>query len=286
MQEKIKLTGDQSPVKKIQPVSGGDINQAYYVQTANHEYFVKTNQDVPADFFQIEADGLERIRNTETIAVPAVYHVDHDDADQELALIMEWVDGQPTEQTGKRLGEQLAAMHATDAGAQYGLDQRTYVGSLTQQNHWYDNWVDYYRDKRLRPQLDLGISNGRITGIRQTKLEYLLINLERFIPAKPRTSLLHGDLWGGNWLTGAHGQPYLIDPSVLYGDHLFELAFTELFGGFPAPFYQSYQSSFPLEDYYEDVKPLYQLFYLLVHLNLFGEAYGSSVDRILDHYSV
>ncbi|UOQ50199.1 fructosamine kinase family protein [Gracilibacillus caseinilyticus] len=286
MQEKIKLMGDQSTIEKVQPVSGGDINQAYYVQTANHQYFVKTNQDVPADFFQIEADGLDRIRNTETIAVPAVYHVDHDAADQEMTLIMEWIDGRPTKQTGNWLGEQLAAMHTTDVGTQYGLDQRTYVGALTQNNHWYDNWVDYYRDKRLRPQMDLAITNGRMTGIRQARLEQLLVNLERFIPAKPRVSLLHGDLWGGNWLTGAHGQPYLIDPSVLYGDHLFEIAFTELFSGFPAHFYQSYQTSFPLEDYYEDVKPLYQLFYLLVHLNLFGEAYGSSVDRLLAHYSV
>ncbi len=96
---------------------------------------------------------------------------------------------------------------------------------------------------------------------------------------------MHGDLWSGNWLYNNEGVPYLVDPSFLYGDRHFELAFTYLFGGFSEAFYQGYKNVGTIEDYFDDVKPLYQLYYLLVHLNIFGEMYGSSVDSVLNHYS-
>ncbi|MGP4039508.1 fructosamine kinase family protein [Gracilibacillus sp. D59] len=284
MHTKLRLIGDDSPIQLVEPIAGGDINQAYYVQTAKKNYFIKTNQSVPSEFFKIEADGLERIRATNTIAVPQVYHYDIANGNEEIALIMEWVDGSKKASTGRILGENLAALHLADAGSSYGLDQTTFVGELTQENVWYDNWVDYYREKRLRPQMELAIKKGRMNGKRRERTESLLAHLDQYIPKVPRVSLLHGDLWGGNWLAGENGEPYLIDPSVVYGDHLFEIAFTELFGGFPADFYQSYQAAYPLEDYYQDVKPIYQLFYLLVHLNIFGEGYGGSVDRIITRY--
>ena len=125
---------------------------------------------------------------------------------------------------------------------------------------------------------------GTIKGNRYHLLTKLLERLEEWIPHHPSASLLHGDLWGGNWMNGADGKPYLIDPSILYGDHAFELAFTELFGGFSPSFYRAYEDVFPLPAEYENQKPLYQLFYLLVHLNMFGESYGGSVDRILKRY--
>lgn len=284
MQEKLALIGDHSPVQLVQPVAGGDINQAYYVQTEERNYFIKTNRGVPADFFQIEADGLERIRATNTIAVPTVYHYDIANGDEEITLIMEWIEGEKNTLTGRWLGEGLAALHLATSGTLYGLDQTTFVGELTQDNTWYDNWVDYYQEKRLLPQLELAIRKGRMNDKRRERMEALLACLDQYLPKIPHVSLLHGDLWGGNWLAGKNGEPYLIDPSIVYGDHLFEIAFTELFGGFSAYFYQSYQSVFPLEDYYEEVKPIYQLFYLLVHLNMFGESYGRSVDRILTRY--
>ncbi|WP_018933501.1 fructosamine kinase family protein [Gracilibacillus lacisalsi] len=284
MHEKLQLIGDNSPVQLVQPIAGGDINQAYYVQTAEKHYFIKTNQHVPADFFKMEADGLERIRATNTIAVPEVYYYDIAKGYEEMVLIMEWVEGNKSNSTGRVLGENLAALHLAETSSSYGLDQTTFVGELTQENIWYDSWVDYYREMRLRPQMEIAMEKGRMKGKRQKRMESLLVNLDQYIPKTPPVSLLHGDLWGGNWLVGKDGEPYLIDPSVVYGDHLFEIAFTELFGGFPADFYQSYQAVFPLENYYEEVKPIYQLFYLLVHLNLFGEGYGGGVDRILARY--
>ncbi|KAB8127141.1 fructosamine kinase family protein [Gracilibacillus oryzae] len=284
MQARLKQIGDNTDIKEITSISGGDINKAFYVKTEIREYFVKKNINVPADFFKIEADGLERLRATETIRVPEVYHVDIASGNEEIYLIMEWVGGEKSTATGKILGEKLAELHLSETDGLYGMSGTTFVGEITQENDWDDDWLYYYREKRLGAQLELGTRNGTIRGERRKQLEKLLMKLENYIPKNPRVSLLHGDLWGGNWITGPGGEPYLIDPSVVYGDHLFEIAFTELFGGFPADFYQSYQDSFPLADYYEEVKPLYQLFYLLVHLNLFGEGYGGSVDRIVGRY--
>ncbi|SHM63955.1 fructosamine kinase family protein [Gracilibacillus kekensis] len=286
MEDKLRSIGDYSKIKMIQSVSGGDINQAYFVETAEQTYFIKTNKQVPADFFQVEAEGLDRIRDTKTIHVPEVFHYDIAHNDEEIYLLMEWVEGEKHTSTGKWLGEDLAALHSTHVGKQYGLDSSTFVGEIRQENLLFDNWLDYYREQRLQPQMNLAISKGRMSGKRLERMEQLLSRLDQYIPSKPRVSLLHGDLWGGNWLAGLKGTPYLIDPSIVYGDPLFEIAFTELFGGFPGEFYASYQSILPLADYYEDIKPLYQLFYLMVHLNLFGEGYGTSVDRILKHYTV
>ncbi|MFD1065305.1 fructosamine kinase family protein [Oceanobacillus locisalsi] len=285
IEEKLKQIGDNTSIQTKTPVSGGDINRAYYVKTEKQAYFIKANQQAENGFFQVEVNGLERIRSTQTIAVPEVYHFDQSSEDQEMMLIMEWVQGEKTATTDRQLGEQLAAMHADGGFNQYGLDQSTYVGKLHQPNGWYNSWVDYFRECRLQRQFDLAMQFNRMNQNRRMKLQDLMDNLDKYLPRQPQVSLLHGDLWGGNWIAGQAGKPYLIDPSVLYGDHLFELAFTEVFGGFSNTFYSQYQNVFPLEDYYEEVKPVYQLFYLLVHLNMFGEAYGGSVDRILKRYT-
>ncbi|WP_152654986.1 fructosamine kinase family protein [Oceanobacillus sp. CFH 90083] len=286
LEEKLRQLGDNSTIETVTPVSGGDINRTYYIKTAKQAYFIKANSNVNSDFFEVEVNGLERIRSTQTIAVPEVYYFDKPSEEvQEMVLIMEWVQGEKTTAAEQQLGRQLATMHLADGFSQYGLEQSTYAGELIQTNGWHDDWVDYFREHRLQPQLGLAAQYNRMHQKRRLKLDALICDLDKYLPNQPRVSLLHGDLWGGNWITGQAGQPYLIDPSVLYGDYLFELAFTELFGGFSAAFYSSYQEILPLEDYYQDVKPIYQLFYLLVHLNMFGEAYGSSVDHILKRYT-
>lgn len=285
LEEKLKQIGDNSTIETMTPVSGGDINRAYYVKTKKQEYFIKTNNHANSDFFQVEVNGLERIRSTQTIAVPEVYYFDNSTGNQEMMLIMEWIDVEETAATEQQLAEQLASMHTVGGASAYGLDQSTYVGELTQSNGWHKNWADYYRECRLQPQLDMALECNRMNQKRRLKLETLIRDIDKYLPSEPMVSLLHGDLWGGNWITGHAGKPYLIDPSVLYGDHLFELAFTELFGGFSSTFYSQYQEVLPLADYYQDVKPIYQLFYLLVHLNMFGEVYGGSVDHILTRYT-
>ncbi|GAA0487908.1 fructosamine kinase family protein [Salinibacillus aidingensis] len=270
-------------VRGSKPISGGSINHAYRVETDKDSYFIKTNTGIPAHFFEVEAIGLEHIENSRTIAVPHVYGYNRPGKGETGYLILDWIEGNPSPSTAEELGRSLAGMHKTK-GEAYGFKQDSFIGALPQPNDLFADWLTYYRDRRLKPQFEQGLETGRMSGSRKKKMEVLLENLDNWIPENPGSSLLHGDLWGGNWMTGPKGTPYVIDPSVLYGDHLFEMAFTEVFGGFSADFYQAYQEVLPLPDYYVDVKPLYQLYYLLVHLNLFGEGYGGSVDRILNRY--
>jgi len=277
-----KLNIDDS-IESYQAVSGGDINQAYYVRTKQSEFFVKLNRKVDASFFEFEKQGLETIQHSNTIDVPRTDGIVADlDTDTPM-LWMEWIDGEKNEHTDVWLGERLATLHQTE-GKAFGLEGKSFIGKLEQENQMIDNWLDYYRDFRLAGQLKLGRSRNTITGDREERIIKLMEQLDKWIPEKPIASLLHGDLWGGNWMVGKNGNPYLIDPSILYGDHEFELAFTELFGGFSNQFYDAYRSVFPLSDSYQNKLPLYQLYYLLVHLNMFGEMYGASVDRILKRY--
>lgn len=277
----LKQLEDNGEILIVKRVTGGDINEAFYVRTKENEYFVKLNRKVDRHFFDFEAKGLQSIRDTNMIHVPYVYGVF--EVDNKPMIWMEWVNGRRTNDTEKWLGERLASMHLAD-GQDYGFEGKGYIGSLPIEGKVMKSWLEYYRDIRLMNQLNLGQKTGRIRGKREKQLYKLLERLDRWIPDQPKSSLLHGDLWGGNWITGENGNPYLIDPSVLRGDHEFELAFTQLFGGFSQRFYKAYETVFPLSDEYETRKELYQLYYLLVHLNLFGESYGNSVDCILNKY--
>lgn len=273
-------------LQEIQSVTGGDINEAFYVRTDQHEYFVKVNRKMNKRFFHLEAQGLSIIAQTKTISVPKTYAVLEDEETGIPMLWMEWVQGRDNNMTKVLLGERLAALHLCEGRAYgYGFEQNTYIGFLLQENSMINSWLHYYRDQRVGGQLSIGRSKGRISGQRENRLVNLMEHLDEWIPETPKRSILHGDLWGGNWITGKNGSPYLIDPSLLYGDHEFELAFTELFGGFSSQFYGAYQSVFPLSTEYKTRRELYQLYYLLAHLNMFGETYGPAVDRILNKYS-
>ncbi|MGR9048427.1 fructosamine kinase family protein [Halobacillus faecis] len=282
IREALEKINDTSTVRSITPVSGGDINQSFYVETGQRPYFIKINENVASHFFQAEAEGLRLIRETGAIRVPDVYHYDCPDGNEKASLVMEWIEKGSLD-ASQSLGKSLAHMHH-HTSEKYGYGKPTFVGELDQINEWCTAWTEYYRRYRLGGQLEIGMAEGTISGLREERLKRLMDRVEEFIPRKPKASLLHGDLWGGNWMSTHDGEPVLIDPSILYGDHAFELAFTELFGGFPPNFINQYNTYFELPDDYQDTKPIYQLFYLLVHLNIFGEMYGSQVDRILKKY--
>ncbi|PWA10659.1 fructosamine kinase [Pueribacillus theae] len=277
----LQKAGDASILIQAKRVHGGSINDSYYIETEKRKYFIKYNKRSPERFFEMEAKGLEQIRKTDTIKVPDVLSFSDEESNGFLAL--EWIDGKKNDGTEKRLGEQLAAFHST-FGKKHGFEDDTFIGHLPQPNGLYISWLDYYRDKRLKAQVKLGIERNHIGGKRKKQLVKLVENLGNWIPNEVKPSYLHGDLWNGNWLVGPEGEPYVIDPSFLYGDRQFEIAFTELFGGYSRDFYDAYQASFPLSSDYGEIKSLYQLYYLLVHLNMFGEAYGPSVDAILNKY--
>lgn len=234
--------------------------------------------------FKIEAEGLERMAVADAIRVPEVYAYSEAKGGAPAFLVLEWINTQQFVNQSQ-LGEQLANLHCRGRIKQYGYDHDGYIGSNPQYNGWMVDWVDFFRERRLRPQIEMAARAGRLSSQRRSGLENFLERLDGWLGNIPRRpSLLHGDLWSGNVIAGERGQPVLIDPAVYYGDHEAELAYTQLFGGFSEVFYRAYQSIFALEPGSQDRFRIYNLYHLLNHLNLFGEGYGSRIDDVLRRF--
>jgi len=276
-------------IASVRQARGGDIGESYCVETEKRRLFVKLRTDMPADLFRREAEGLKLLRRAEALAVPEPLYAGEIPGREGSGgmLALEWIETGPARpETIEALGAGLAAQHRRmSPDGRYGLHMDNYIGLLPQANGPRDSWIDFYRDRRLLPLAKLAESRGLLPKGRRDALYRLMERLGAWLPDRPAASLLHGDLWGGNWLAGADGRPWLIDPAVYYGDRECDLAFSELFGGFPARFYAAYREAYPLDGGYEERKPIYQLYHLLVHLILFGEAYGPGVDRVLRRYA-
>ena len=261
------------------PVSGGDISAAWRLDGAADSVFLKTGPASSYEMFAAEAEGLTELSQANAVRVPAVIAVGEDRSSAFIAL--EWL---RFESIGKgserRLGEQLAALHRTTK-PRYGWHRDNTIGLTSQINTWSDSWVDFYREHRLGYQLELAASNG-FTGALQTEGARLLKRLPVFFEHyTPVASLLHGDLWGGNWAS-CDGQPVIFDPAVYYGDRETDLAMTRLFGGFGKAFYAAYESSWPLQPGHRQRSDLYQLYHVLNHLNLFGSGYLGRALALID----
>lgn len=284
----LRTYGDPGPLQPPHPVSGGDIGQSFRLETPAGRYFLKFRTEAPAGIFTAERDGLERLaRNSRSVQIPEVIAHEGPEKTGTGWILMEWIEPSSIQPHGmaETLGRGLAELHQHTSSV-YGLERNNFIGLLPQPNRQREKWADFYRDCRLLPQMEIAGKRNRLPPDRNRLLNRLLDRLDNWLDDSTISpSLLHGDLWGGNWMVGPGGAPYLIDPAVYYGHREVDLAFTELFGGFPNRFYDAYREAFPLKTDYQDRKPLYQLYYLLVHLNHFGESYGSSVDRILKRYA-
>lgn len=270
------------PIKKMVPLSGGDISKAYLVYTAGDRFFCKRNDSPESHkMFLAEREGLEAIAQTRTMRVPSV--VGCGNLEVGSCLILEYIEpGHASTGAIKKLGHQLAALHSAEH-AEFGWPAPNYIGSLHQSNRRTGHWASFYLKERLLPQLKLALNGNRLAKQEVPPAAKMMEKLQQFLPAiKP--SLLHGDLWGGNYLISAEGIPYLIDPAVYYGHQEVDLAMTRLFGEFDAAFYLAYDESIPPDAGWQERTGLYQLYYLLVHLNLFGKSYYHSVQKLLRYY--
>ena len=267
-------------IKESRSISGGCINQAYRISDGAQHFFVKLNAPGSLDMFAAESDGLEEIRQSAAIRVPQP--ICYGNNDQMAWLVLEHLNlNSGVRGNASGLGEQLAAMHRVTS-PQFGWHRDNTIGQTPQINSQSCNWIAFWRTQRLEHQFNLAQRNG-FGGKLQNLGAQLLSDLDKFFSdAPPSPSLLHGDLWSGNYDYDDGGNPVIFDPAVYYGDRETDIAMTELFGGFPADFYSAYRYNYPLDSGYNIRKSIYNLYHILNHLNLFGGSYRHQAEHTIN----
>jgi len=271
-------------ITKIQSISGGDISQAFLLETDTERFFCKVNRNRNAfAMFLAENEGLDAISKTKTIATPAVLLCEA--LENGAFLVMEFIEPKrPSVKDMELLGHKLSALHQLSDSKSFGWETDNYIGSLAQRNTRNTDWATFYAWQRLAPQMQLALRSGKLAVSEITSEERLLKVCERFFPKQIEPALLHGDLWSGNYLIATDGTPFLIDPAIYYGHSEVDMGMTKLFGGFDVSFYRAYEELTPKMSGEKERTDLYQLYYLLVHLNLFGNSYKSQVMAIFNTY--
>ena len=263
--------------------SGGCINSTGKLETSAGTYFIKWNNsnDFPG-MFEKEMEGLFLLESKKVIRIPVPINTGN--SENQSYIIMEWIDNSTRNSDyWEKLGEQLAALHR-HTNEKYGLDHDNYIGSLPQVNSFTENWIDFFIENRLEVQIRKAFELGKVSNSQVHSFRQLYNQLPELLANEP-PSLLHGDLWSGNLMTDDKGQPALIDPAVYYGNREVEIAFTRLFGGFDNKFYTTYNAVWPLSPGFDARQDIYNLYPLLVHVNLFGGGYLSQVENILNRYN-
>lgn len=272
----------ESSVTKTSSLGGGSINDAFRVTVADGRVvFVKTHANPPPGMFEAEARGLRWLEEAGAIRVPRVFAVSDG---QPAYLVLEMLTPAKRRPAfDEELGRSLAALHAFGAPS-FGLDHDNFVGRLPQSNEPAENWPSFYWTSRLEPQLRVAYDHGLVGPSMRARFETLRSALPNLVGPDEPPARLHGDLWGGNLHVDESGAPCLIDPAVYGGHREVDLAMMRLFGGFGHRVFTSYDEAFPLAPNASERIDLYQLYPLLVHVNLFGGSYVGSVDRALSSY--
>jgi protein-ribulosamine 3-kinase len=263
----------------VEPHGGGCIHASYRLRTSDGgTLFLKINSAVPVDMFPREAEGLAALAvgGGPRIPRPHLWGAT-------FLLLEDLPPAAPKSDSWERLGQQLASLHGHTSD-QYGFEADNYIGLTPQPNPWTENGHVFFAQHRLRFQARRALEAGLLARHDAAAVETLADRLEELIPPQP-ASLIHGDLWSGNVIVGPEGEACLIDPACHYGWAEAELGMTQLFGGFPERFYRAYVESFRLSPGWEDRLPIYNLYHLLNHLNLFGSGYLGSVQSILRKFT-
>ncbi|MBL0095907.1 MAG: fructosamine kinase family protein [Bacteroidetes bacterium] len=269
-------------VVAIHPLGGGSINSVYKVETTDGQFVMKMNSlSRYPGMFKGEAAGLQLIMDTKSVSVPGIVAVTA--LKQHQVLILEYIEPAPRiKHFYSHFGEQLAAMHRHTSET-FGLSFNNYIGSLPQNNKQEKSLYDFFIQHRIEPQLRLAVRKELLNDRDEKDFEDLFKKLEHLLPDE-HPSLIHGDLWNGNYITGNDGKAWLIDPAVSYSSREADIAMTKLFGGFEPEFYSAYHEVFPLIDGWEQRLDLWNLYPLLVHVNLFGGHYVQEVRSIVKNY--
>ena len=264
------------------PLGGGSINEVYHLGTTAGNFCLKYNSSAAfPKMFETEALGLKLLSMAGAVRIPAV--IFQESLSAHSFILLEYIQPSPRIKGFYRdFGRSLARLHCSK-GELYGLDYNNYMGSLVQNNCYHSSWVEFFVEERLDKQMKLALKNGLLDSPAEKLFERLFIKLDDLLPEEP-PCLVHGDLWSGNFIVSDEGRACLIDPAVYYGNREVDLAMSTFFGGFDHEFYSSYEEEYPLVKGWRERLDLYNLYPLLIHLNLFGTSYLGSILSILRRF--
>lgn len=267
------------PIISTRSVSGGCISNGNILTTqSGATFFLKSNQNTPNDMFSREAEGLAALRVDGGPTIPQVYLCGRD-----FILLEDLAPAPQNNDYWPTFGRQLANLHKC-TNPEFGFEHDNYIGSTRQPNSWIDDGYTFFAQNRLFFQARMAQERGLIGKGEKRDVESIVSRLEQLIPQQP-ASLIHGDLWSGNAISNSSGAPAIIDPAAHYGWAEADLAMTDLFGAFPTAFYKAYEEIRPLNPDYRGRFPIYNLYHLLNHLNIFGRGYLGQVQSILRRFS-
>lgn len=271
----LKTAGRTQTIIGMRDLSGGCIHRVVALTLDDNSRLVaKINRADQINVFEEEAHGLTALAATQTVLVPQpiITHAHGDTA----ILLMTAIEttGRGTTEAWRRFGNDLAALHNAPAGGRYGFDIDNHIGSTLQPNSWRDDWVEFKAVNRLGFQLDLAAQNDLLDAAEIRVIQRVIDGLDKLLPRRPKPALLHGDLWSGNALPAANDRIAVIDPACSIGDGWADVAMMQLFGGFPSSCFDSYMANQSDRENVETRIPVYQLYHVLNHVNIFGRGYA------------
>jgi len=270
-------------VQRYEQVHGGDINHAYCLFTAQEKYFLKINdKEKYPGMFQKEANGLDLLRKHCTLIIPQVFKTG--ECGNRQYLLMEWLAKAPPQKNiWEDFGSGLAKMHQQPQ-SYFGLNEDNYIGILKQDNSSHNEWHSFYSECRIMPLVKTLFDSGSFSSKDTDNANSFCKNLKDIFPVES-PALLHGDLWGGNFLVASSGKAALFDPAVYFGHREMDIGMTKLFGGFDHHFYKAYNETYPLEKEWENRLSATQLYPLLVHAVLFGGHYITNASQVITRFT-